>query len=103
MIAKRFTTTRRDLQHTKIHILNVDGVNRTHSKSENIHKHYWSDHEETVAQEEIDEFNLANGFKKKSREKRRCGHCCDEIGNRVCTRDTLLLSGDYRITPHSIP
>ena len=31
MIAKRFTTTRRDLQHTKIlNILNVDGVNTGH-------------------------------------------------------------------------
>ena len=77
---------------------------RTQSKTEDIHKHYWSDHKEKVVQEEIDEFNLANGFKKKSQEKHRCGHCRDKIGKTVCTNinraeDCCSRNWIYRLSP----
>ena len=58
---------------------------KTHSKIEDIHKHYWSDHKEKVVQEEIDAVNLADGFEKKSRESHSCGHCRDKFSKTVCT------------------
>ena len=63
---------------------------------------------EKVVQGEIDEVNLANGFKKKSRGPHICDHCRGETGNRLCTYseegDCCVLYWEHKLkTRNSYP
>ena len=81
---------------------------QSQSKNEDMDKHYWNAHQEKVAQEEIDEDNLANGFEKESRKKYSCGkwywpwqpkegreecvcnYCRDKDRNRLCSTHEVV-------------